>query len=346
VILTLEDDDADTIVPRLKDHKANLSRIAHVKGLADVDGDGKTIRGIDLLHDIESVRAAIDQVPNCRLLIIDTISDYLGHQTDSHKNRDIRAVLNPLAALAAERRIANLCISHLRKGEGPAIHAAMGSVGFIGQSRVAWMITRCPVNSRRRLMTCVKNNLADDTSGLAFTIEPLGSDKGPVICWESEPLTMSADEAMAGAPKRRGPAPKQRDDAATWLSKKLADGPKPAGEILKEGEGLGYSDSTIRRAFHQLGCIRRKGGFNEGWLWSIPEDVTEDVSSAYRPNNLTPSYLRKNPEDTYTQPTILSCSRAKVSGSEGVRASTTFDEFEEERLAIIEESNGHGEVPW
>ena len=194
VILTLEDHAADTLVPRLLAHEADLSRIAHVQGLSEIDSDGKSIHGIDLLHDIQSVRIAIEQVDNCKLLIVDTISDYLGEKTDSHKNRDTRAVLNPMAALANECRVANLIISHLRKGDGRAIHAAMGSVGFVGQCRVAWMITRCPTNQRRRLMASMKNNLADDSSGLAFTIEPHGPDNGPVLCWEAEPIHMSASK--------------------------------------------------------------------------------------------------------------------------------------------------------
>ncbi len=97
VILTLEDDAADTLVPRLLAHEADLSRIAHVQGLSEIDSDGKSIHGIDLLNDIQSVRTAIEQVDNCKLLIVDTISDYLGEKTDSHKNRDTRAVLNPMA---------------------------------------------------------------------------------------------------------------------------------------------------------------------------------------------------------------------------------------------------------
>ncbi|HEY3394126.1 MAG TPA: AAA family ATPase, partial [Lacipirellulaceae bacterium] len=232
VILTMEDDDEDTIVPRLVAHNADLSRIVHVKGITEVDGDGEQIHAIDLAQDIQSIRAAVEQVKNCKLVIVDTISDYMGSKTDAHKNRDVRSVLNPFAAMANECRVANLCISHLRKGEGRAIHSAMGSIGFVGQCRVAWAITRCPTNSRRRLMTCIKNNLADDTSGLAFTIEPYGPDNGPVLAWEAEPVRMSADQAMDQLRSKPGRKPDARRDANDWLREQLSFGPVAAGEIL------------------------------------------------------------------------------------------------------------------
>ncbi len=246
VILTLEDDPDDTLVPRLIAHDADRSRIAHVEGVKEIDGDGKTIYGIDLLRDIQAVRAAIEQVKNCKLLIVDTISDYMGEKSDAHKNRDTRAVLNPLAALANECRIANWLVSHGRKAEGRAVHAAIGSVAFVAQSRVAWLVTRCPTNPRRRLMTCIKNNLADDTSGLAFSIEPYGPDDGPVLCWEAEPVHMSAEQAMAQSRKQPGRKPDERDDAATWLVEQLANGPKTAGELQEEAEQLGFNVRTLR----------------------------------------------------------------------------------------------------
>ena len=69
-ILTNEDDADDTLVPRLLAHNADLSRIAHIEGVTETDGDGRTIHGVDLTRDIESLRVATEQVPNCRLLIV------------------------------------------------------------------------------------------------------------------------------------------------------------------------------------------------------------------------------------------------------------------------------------
>jgi hypothetical protein len=311
-----------------------LARIGIVQGLTEVDGDGKTIHGIDLLHDIDAVREAVKQVANCKLVIVDTISDYLGSKVDTHKNRDVRAVMNPMAALANECRVANLLISHLRKGEGQAIHSAMGSIGFVGQARVAWAITRCQTNPKRRLMTCIKNNLADDTSGLGFAIESYGTDNGPVICWETEPVRMSADEAMAQQ-QRRGRKPVEREGAADWLAQQLADGPKLAGDILDDAEAEGFGRRTVQRAFQQLDGQRSKAGMQGGWLWSLGEDDTEGDTESQSPSFCHLRHLRKNTEDDSIERETNTTVCKKVTDCER-------QEFEAERLRC----NGQPDVPF
>lgn len=56
------------------------------------------------------------------LILIDPITAYLGH-IDSHRNAEVRAVLAPLAAMAAEIEAAIVCISHL-KGRRDRGHAS------------------------------------------------------------------------------------------------------------------------------------------------------------------------------------------------------------------------------
>ena len=337
VILTMEDDAADTIVPRLIAHGADLSRVALVQGLTEVDGDGKTIHGIDLLHDIGMVIEAIKQVENCRLVIIDTISDYITGKTDSHKNADTRAVLNPLARMASDYRVANLLISHLRKTESSsAVNSVMGSIAFVGQCRVAWAITRCPTNPRRRLMTAIKNNLAQDTSGLAFQIDPWTDDPEiPVVAWEGEPIRMNADQAMAQLQQPRGRKPVEREDAADWLARYLADGPQPASEVLANAEVEQYNRRTVQRAFEQLECKRRKAGFRDGWIWSLPQDDTDDQTLA----NSHPGNLRINHEENNKRERHISILPARVTDCErGV-----VDAFNDE----LANCNGHSDdVPF
>lgn len=341
VILTMEDDAADTMVPRLIAHGADLSRIALVQGITETDGDGTVIKGIDLATDIAAVRSAIEQVDNCRLVIVDTIADYVGQKVDTDKNRDVRSVMNPFAAMAAEMRVANLLLAHFRKGSGKAIHATMGSIAFVGQSRIAWAITRCPNNKKRRLMTCIKNNLADDTSGLAFTIESHGDDGSAVLAWEAEPVRMSADEAMEAAEKKRpGPKPTEREDAVTWLHAELLDGPRQAGVLLDDGESRGFSPTTVRRAFTQLECTRRKGGFNEGWLWSLPDDATEGTTNAPCTNNLAPSNVRESTGNKHTHTPSSASSREGTQLH--VHGSADLDEFNEE----LRNCEGQTDIAW
>jgi RecA-family ATPase len=136
VLLSAEDDPADTIRPRLDAHGADVTRIVLLQSIDRPDG---TNRAVDLAVDGPALEAAIDTVPNCRLVVVDPISAYLGG-VDSHSNSDVRGMLAQLAELAARRRVAVVAVTHLRKGDGPAMYRAMGSLAFVAAARAAWAI--------------------------------------------------------------------------------------------------------------------------------------------------------------------------------------------------------------
>lgn len=247
-----------------------------------------------------------------------------------------------MAAMANEMRVANLCISHLRKGEGLAIHATMGSVGFVGQCRAAWAITRCPTNPRRRLLTCIKSNLADDSSGLAYSIEPHGPDGGPIVCWEADAIRMSADEAMNQLRTKPGRKPDDRNNAADWLSQYLTDGPKPAADVLDDAEADGFKPWTVRRAFKQLECRRHKGGFDGGWIWALPQDDSEGNTEATGSEICNLRHVRMNPEDNTLKALTNTILPAKVTNCVNGSRNATFDAFEAERRA----ASGQADTAW
>jgi hypothetical protein len=210
------------------------------------------------------------------LVVFDPVSSYLGH-TDSHKNAEIRAVLAPLSDLAARHRVAVVAVTHLRKSDGPAVYRALGSVGFVAAARAAWSVSKDKDNPRRRLFLPVKNNLAGDVQGLAFTIEPAGSDGSPVVAWEREPVCLSADDALAGDRGGGGDG----HDAADFLREVLAGGEQPATVVLKQARANGFSDKVTRKAIKGMGGKIRRVGFGVGgtWFWSLPGTIDGPDSS-------------------------------------------------------------------
>ena len=82
-------------------------------------------------------------------------------------------------------------MSHLTKGSGPAIYRTLGSLAFVAAVRSAWAITKDKQDPRRRLFLPVKNNIAADTTGMAYSIVD------GVVAWEREPVDVSVDEAFA-----------------------------------------------------------------------------------------------------------------------------------------------------
>lgn len=274
VLVSAEDDVADTIRPRLDAAGADVSRVVALGGVHAVDERGRAyVAMLDLSRHVAAIERAIQSVPDCRLVIVDPVSAYLG-ATDSHKNAEVRGVLAGLATLAAKHRVALLTVSHLNKSAGnPAIYRATGSLAFVAAARAAWSVSRDKDDPRRRLMLPVKNNIAPDTGGLAFRVEPRDPGGAPVLEWEPDPVTVSADDALAAERDRGGRT--ERDDAADWLQDYLADGPKPAGVAMTEARAAGFTQRTIGRAKALAGVRTHKAAFGGGWVWTLADPAEE-----------------------------------------------------------------------
>ena len=269
LILSAEDDLRDTIRPRLDAAGADPSRIFVLPSVTD------------LRNDLAKLRAAIDRALNCRLLIIDPVNAYVG-PSDSHFHTVVRRVFQPLAQLAAEKGLAVLAVSHLRKQTGAAIQRTTGSMGFVAVARAVWTVCRDAVQTDRHLLLPLKNNLVANTDGLAYTITsanpalPLGPGQGednfaPTIVWQQDPVTTSAVEVLEPAKNSRGPEAAELKLAMDWLKEDLALGRKDSLFVCAEGtRGGGFSESTLRSALVALGGRTRKLGPFGDWEWYLP----------------------------------------------------------------------------
>ena len=269
VLMSAEDDVADTIRPRLDAAGADCTRIMALQGVTYRDEQtGATVTAGVTLDDVAPLEAAIKATPGCRLVIIDPVSAYMG-KADSHVNAEVRATLAKLADLAQRYDVAMVAVTHLRKGEGAAIYRAMGSLAFVAAARAAWAVSKDgdDPTGRRRLWLPVKNNIATDVTGLAFQID----GDPPSVRWEAEPVTISADDALAGPARRNGPDPEERDAAETWLRDALADGPRPARELYEESrEAEGITKRTLERAKKALAVEAYRDDVPGPWYWRLP----------------------------------------------------------------------------
>jgi hypothetical protein len=278
VLLTAEDDPADTIRPRLDAAGADVTKISLLRAVQwyDAERGKRTSTQFSLARDLPALRMAIEQAKDCRLVVIDPISAYLG-EADSHKNSEVRAVLAPLAELAQEMGVAIVSVTHLNKGSGAALYRSMGSVAFVAAVRAAWAVVKDRDNEERRLVLPLKNNLALDCGGLAYSVMSTG-DGVPYLAWEPEPVTMTADEAMAPADDKDKDR-RLRNEAANWLKDELQSGPAASQQLFTRGKAGGFSEKTLRRAKHDLRLRAYKEGFGSGstWMWALPfteEDQT------------------------------------------------------------------------
>lgn len=281
LLLTAEDDPADTIRPRLDAHHADVRHVHLLSAVRRVDDDGHYERLITLA-DVDAIEAALLKLTDCKLIIIDPIGSFLGGRTDAHRDNEVRGVLAPVARLAEQYGPAVLVVAHRRKSAGSiADDLALGSRAFTGIARAVWHLSRDRENKARRLLLPGKNNLAREGYGLAFSIigEPAR------ISWERDPVAMSADDALAvesnGRDQKPGPVAEAPDAASDWLATALADGPRPAKDLMDEWvNGHSGSKRTLERAKQSLAVEAYRPEVPGPWWWRVPRKVAntpEDV---------------------------------------------------------------------
>jgi hypothetical protein len=90
------------------------------------------------------------------------------------------------------------------------------------------------------------------------------------VVWSDDPVTISADEALAAAAK------KGTSGAVDFLQDVLRDGPMDQAEIVRLGEEAGYSPKALRIAREKLGVTPKKEDFGAGgkWVWVAASGAT------------------------------------------------------------------------
>jgi hypothetical protein len=286
LILSAEDDPADTIRPRLEAAGADLTRCHIIEAAQDIGDGGKPCRRtFSLVEDIARLDAELRRLGDVALIIIDPISAYLG-SIDSHKNAEVRSVLAPLSELATQHRVAVLTLSHLRKSVvGDAVLQVTGSLAFAAAARAVYLVIRDPDDPGRRLFVPAKNNIGDDRTGYAYRIVPAVLSGGGIatsrIDWEPEAVMITADEALSPPDTRAPKRALRRSAAAKWLSEILADGPVAVTTLQAEAEAAGFAWSTVRRAGDQMRITSEKMEFQGGWAWRLPYLTSDDSGPRY-----------------------------------------------------------------
>lgn len=266
ILFSAEDDLADTIRPRLDAAGADTSRIHAVKGIEQVRADVPPIlRTFSLTSDLPHLEQVVASTKKPRLIVIDPISAFCG-TADSCRNSDVRAMLSPLADLAAKHRVAVVAVTHLTKGSRrKALYRAMGSLAFAAASRSVWLVIKDPVDPARRLLLPAKLNLAIEPLGLSYRIEESR------VVWDPEPVRMSADDALEAEAAGLDVSTAEQE-AVDWLLTLLKYKPHPARDVRTQSHRNGISEWALRRAKLRLKVQSHRKGFGEGSvvMWALP----------------------------------------------------------------------------
>jgi hypothetical protein len=268
VILSAEDGAADTIVPRLHAAGADCGRVQIIRAVKE----GEDRRGFNLQRDLVLLERECERLGDTSLIIMDPVSSYLG-KTDSHKNAEVRSVLEPIGEFADRLGIAVLSVTHFSKsGAGSAtkaLHRFIGSIAFVGAPRIALAVIE---EDGRYLLLHAKNNLHAPPAGLAYKVQSHVLEPSMIetsrIVFEGGHVAISADDAINA---KRGRDAPERDAAEDFLKQLLAKGPVRQTEVKDAAvNGYGYSWATVRVAADKLGVQPKKEGMAGGWWWKLP----------------------------------------------------------------------------
>ena len=261
--LSEENSPEHVLRPRFDSLGGDPSRFHILRG--SVTGNGKrTERGGVRLSDVQLLSDALQRT-NARLVIVDPIQSYLGAEVDAHRSNETRPVMDGFSRLAEEFDCCILLVRHLSKAQtGKAIHRGLGSIDLSGAVRTELLVGCSPDEPAQRALVQVKSNLGQFGPSLGYVIEADGTFR-----WTGE-SQLTASTILA--PELNGEEPGARADAKEFLLSVLAQGPRPAKDVMAEAGQEGISERTLKRAKKELNVRSDKPQMNGGWEWSLPEE--------------------------------------------------------------------------
>lgn len=308
IILSSEDDEADTLKPRAAAAGANLNNMYVVRSMVTevTEREGKVRRVLNIEDDLARLQTMIKDLAAkgqfVRFIGIDPINAYFGGgkkgKADSHKSADMRALLTPLSEWAARMRIAVVVISHFNKGSNShTLYRITDSSAITAAARAVHVAVRSnldkPQDEPERLFAPIKKNLAKEMlKGISYQIETedvsalvgIPNTIVPYIKWGIE-SDMTADEALGGLSKP-GAKTDARDRcktyAAAWFNDKTItdkDGAITTKKLQSLCREFGQSWGTMVRAFEEMAIVARtrKGKFQGGSEWiMVGNDAGDD----------------------------------------------------------------------
>lgn len=281
LVASAEDSREHTLVPRLMAADADLDCVGYLDDLA-------------IPGDVDRLAAAIRQ-HSARAVVIDPLNAYLGFDIDSHKDKDLRVALGPVAATAHATGCAVVAIGHVNKlRSGDAYALVSGSIAYYNGPRSVLVIAPDPEadegDQDARVLVHGKSNLSKPAAPMRFRMATRwvetadGPSESPAVEWGDEAADLSHADALAGLDADERSAV---EDAAEWLRDRLGKGAEPAKTVKAEARRAGHAPRTLQRAAKRLGVQSRRQGFGEPATWELPSDASRAPSAPHTHSGAT-----------------------------------------------------------
>jgi putative DNA primase/helicase len=305
-LLTGEDDPADTIKPRLMVAGADCSQVLFTD-YAEVLDRGNDRRRIDLSLDAELlVQTAAGR--GVVAIVIDPLSSYLGQETNSWRDSDMRRVLDPLAEAAGRSGVAIVLVAHLTKASGnKALYRFQGSIATTAAARFGFLVAKHTTDPELRVFAAVKSNFSRIPTSLSFRIVPVYlpaiDDEVGKIEWAGA-VSLTADDLL-------GPQERSRavDTAKDFLLNYLAAGEAKSNDIKAAAHDHGIGQRSLWDARTELEIINRKDGLGQ-WFCRLPDRHSSPQAEPLRPDRHSSTQFNSNGAGSHGSDEYLSIYRS------------------------------------
>jgi hypothetical protein len=277
ILLNIEDDFEDTILPRFRLAGGDKSKLYYVKGTRIPISETDFLeRLVTLEADMQNLAKLARNVRELAVIIIDPVTNYLGSKKYVDEG-DMRSILTPLANLAAELGIVVITVGHLNRrerGTNP-IHRFMGANAFVGVARAVYAFGPDPKEESKfaHVMTVVRG-CGGEGSALRYHTELL-TDHCPDcepneiirVVWDGKSDATAEDSVDPASSKDKS----QEDAAAQLLKDFLRDGKKSSTECTAflKAEGYDVDKLNCGRIRHKAGAGSKKFPPDKVYSWYL-----------------------------------------------------------------------------
>ena len=266
VLLLSEDDEADTIKPRIRVMGGDETNIYLLRGVLERKGKISRVQ----LANIATLRRTVE-IWKPGLVIVDPVVRYLG-QIDTNRATAVRSILDPLSDVAKDFGPAIMCIRHLNKDSVlRALYRGQGSMDFIGAARSAFIVVEHPDNRKLAVLCHTKSNNAPLAQSLTFRIEQSEDEIGRFILGGT--ISLTADE-LANMPQGQGSLTGGEDKlelARGFLLGMLIRGQTHQAVVMDCAGKVDIKERTLERAKGALKIKSFKMGSQ--WVWELLTDI-------------------------------------------------------------------------
>lgn len=271
-IVATEDAWEEVILPRLVAAGTDVARVFQFEAVNPLDESIPLSVPADLGN-----LAAVCAENDVALIVLDPLMSVIPSGIDTHKDRDVRTALDPLAKFCASSGVAVLGLIHVNKSTGTdPLNSVMASRAF---TAVARSVLYCIVDPEaeqqdRYVFGHVKSNLGPKQPGLKYRINQVvfeveGDDGEPVEITTSRVTWMGEDDRTIASLMEPRKGERAKGETAMrileWVTGQAT--PVSAGDVIAQLPDL--KANTVRQNLRRLVSEGRlhSGGHN---LYKLP----------------------------------------------------------------------------